>query len=215
MERVKICPQCGAEYYPDILECADCHVALQWAQEIPRPSVERAEDLRRRDEDKWWGVDDDAPDVNRSDGWDLFAPDEFLGQLTSDLERIIAVYRTGLARAGIPSAILPTTRFQPAVDDLEESVISGNRHVVEPARQVPVGDVLGGFRYDIFVRHADFARAEEIITEMFAELHPGQEAGLYREYEAGRCPACGAELAEEAVECPDCGLALADIEDTE
>lgn len=24
MQRVKICPRCEAEYYPDVLECPDC-----------------------------------------------------------------------------------------------------------------------------------------------------------------------------------------------
>jgi len=206
MEHVKICPKCGAEYYPDILDCADCHVALQWSQALPQLSPAQAEELGRLEENKWWGVDDTPRDVNRSDGWDRFDPDEVLGHLSSDLERIVAIYRTGLARAGIPTAILPTTRYQPAIDRVDQSPVMGNRHVVKKAGQVPVGDVLGGFQYDLFARRADFERAEEIISEMFGDLHPDQEKGFYAEYELGHCPACGSELAEHADECPDCGL---------
>lgn len=206
MERVKICPQCKAEYYPDILDCADCGVALVWPEARPSLAPQRAAELARLEEDKWWGVEKKPRNQHRGDGWEYFAEEEILGHLTSDIERIIASYRTRLVKLGVPTAILPTTRFQPAIDRLEQSVVYGNRHLVQEARQVPVGDVLGGFQYDLFVRREDVDRAEEVIAAMFGDLHPGLEKGFYSEYEMGQCPACGAELSENAEACPDCGL---------
>ncbi len=187
MDRVKICPVCHAEYYPDVLECADCHVALVWPGRHPVTEP----------------LQDDG-------GWDQFEETEILGQVACDEERIIGIYRANLAREGIPSAILPTTRYQPKEVRFEYSVVSGNREIEIEAGQVPVGDILEGFRYDLFVRRLDWERATEMITELFPGLHPDQPDGFYHEYELGKCPACGAEVPEGATECPDCGLSLAD-----
>lgn len=213
MEQFKICPKCGAEYYPDIIECADCHVALVWPQAASASAAPDRQEEQRRREDAWWGVKRDDRQRDMGDGWNTFEPDEILGQVTSDIERIIGKYRVRLARVGIPSAVLPTTRYQRASARLEQSVIFGNREVIEPAGQVPVGDVLEGFQYDLFVRRTDYEAAREIISEMFDELHPEQPGGFFTEYELGKCPACGAEVPEDATECPDCGLPLADPDD--
>ncbi len=207
MDEFKICPKCGAEYYPEIQVCADCGVALVWSStQVPVLTVEEELD----EEDQWWGTKKGDPQRETDGDWGLFGEDEILCQVAGDRERIIGQYRVRLARVGIPTAVLPTTRYQKAESYLEQSVVFGNREVVIPAGQVPVGDVLNGFNYDLFVRRADWPRADEITRDMFAELHPDMESGFYNEFELGKCPACGAEVPEDATECPDCGLPLAD-----
>ena len=37
MEATKTCPECGSEYAARASTCADCHVALVWRRERPRP----------------------------------------------------------------------------------------------------------------------------------------------------------------------------------
>ncbi len=37
----KICPECGAEYVPTYLVCADCDVALEEPNQDPRPALQR------------------------------------------------------------------------------------------------------------------------------------------------------------------------------
>ncbi len=207
MDQFKICPKCGAEYYPEIQACADCGAALVWSgNQIRNVAVED----ERQEEDQWWGGKKDDPPRETDGGWSRFASGEILGQVTSDLERFIDQYRVRLARVGIPTAILPTTRYQRPSAHMEYSAIFGNREVIIPAGQVPVGDILGGFLYDLFVSRDDWPQADEIIREMFSEAHPDQQGALFNEFELGRCPACGAEVPEDAVECPDCGLSLAD-----
>ncbi len=208
MEQFKICPKCGAEYLPEILECADCHVALVWPRASLAPSGLHSEDQERHQEDAWWGVKQDDPPRREGNGWDGFGPDEILGQVTSDLERIVDKYRVRLARVGIPAAVLPTTRYRRASERLERSSVFGSREVIEQAGQVPVGNIQDGFQYDLFVRRTDFEAADEIVTEMFGELHPDLPGGFFSEFAFGKCPACGAEVPEDATECPDCGLSL-------
>ena len=41
MNENKICPSCGAEYYPHIEKCADCGAVLMSAEEYRRAAEER------------------------------------------------------------------------------------------------------------------------------------------------------------------------------
>ena len=47
MEQVKLCPECGEEYYAHISECYDCEVLLKWPEEIGKKNIEenQIEDL--------------------------------------------------------------------------------------------------------------------------------------------------------------------------
>ena len=184
MDRVKICPRCKAEYYPDILQCADCGVALVWPAAKPvvaRPEVEQLE------EDEWWGIRSQPKVQKDDDGWDQFEDTEILGQLASDVGKIIRIYRATLLEAGIPAAQLPNTRYR-------------------EGRHLPVGYLDEGFENILFVRKDDMKAAEHIVEELFTNLHPDLPGGLNLEFAEGQCPACGAAIPDDATECPDCGL---------
>ncbi len=183
MDRVKVCPVCHSEYYPDVQVCADCGVSLEWAQ-----------------------TQQDIEPLVDGGGWDQFEPTEIIGQLTADLEKVTGIYRANLVKAGIPSAQLPLTRYLRPMSGRDSSPMSGNSALNPQGRQVPVGDLLGGFHFILFVRRGDLEVADGIISELFAGLHPHQEDGSYQEFTEGACPACGAEIHADATECPDCGL---------
>ena len=55
----------------------------------------------------------------------------------------------------------------------------------------------------VFVSDQDMERAVAVDRALFPELRPDAI-----EFEADRCPACGAGLASDAAECSDCGLAF-------
>ncbi len=184
MEATKTCPQCQCEYRSSAQICADCGVPLVWSG----PAVEPT------------GFDEG--------GWDEVPPGEILGTVATDNEKVIRIYLGHLKQAGIQGAVLPLTRYQSRELRFDDSVIFGRVVSGGKAGQIPVGDVLTGFQYILFVRQVDFSRAQEIVDDLFAELHPGQEEGFSREFELGECPACGAAVAEAADECPDCGLSL-------
>ncbi len=146
---------------------------------------------------EWPGTQVDLAPLQDEGGWDQFAADEILGQLAGDTEKIIGIYRANLSKAGIPSAILPLTR-------LERTASGGILIVNHEVVQVPVGELTAGFQFLVFGRQHDLEAAQKIIQDLSADLHPDGE--LYNEYEIGKCPACEADLPEEATECPDCGL---------
>jgi len=186
MENTKVCPTCEAEYYPEIQVCADCGTALEWA-----------------------GAEVDPDAVTITDhGWDQFAETEILGQVAGDLEKAVVVYLAHLKHAGIIAATLPRTTYVSGDLKISYSAVFGNALTGGKAGQVPVGDVLNGYQYVIFVRQQDFEAAERIIAEQFAKEHPDLEKGFYREFELGGCPACDAPVGEDAEVCPDCGLSL-------
>lgn len=43
MEQVKLCPECGEEYYAHISECNDCEVLLKWPEEIAKKNIEETQ----------------------------------------------------------------------------------------------------------------------------------------------------------------------------
>ncbi len=141
-------------------------------------------------------------------GWDDISPGVILGEITSDHERVIGVYLAYFKTEGIMAATLPRTRYSSRELQMTQSVIFGNTLTGGKGGQIPDGDVLEGFAYHLFVQQSDYERADQIIEEHFAELHPGQEEGFYREFDLGSCPACGYAVADGADICGDCGLGL-------
>ena len=180
----KVCPNCRSEYVSRAQTCADCQVPLLWATEEVVP-----------------GKLEDA-------GWDNIPQGKFFGQLVSDDDDIIEVYLGHLKSAGIRGAVLPVTTYESAGLKYGFSAVFGTIVSGGTAGQIPVGSVVEGFQYNLFVSREHYDRAEEIIQREFAALHPGQEHGYAREYELGSCPACSCGLREEDEECPDCGLSF-------
>ena len=183
----KICPECRVEYQTRAHSCADCAVPLIWASQattmIPPETLDEA-------------------------SWENYGPGEILGELVADHEYVIKAYLGHLKEAGIRSAVLPATSYQTGETYHEHSVAFGRVISGGEAGQVPVGTVLEGYEYILFVSQADYERADAVIDEVFEGLHPGQHRGLTLEFDIGACPACGCGVDEAAVECPDCGLSL-------
>ena len=181
----KICPDCRAEYLPKASICADCNVPLNWDNaEIP-PII--SDDLE-------------------SPQWNDFPPNTILGHLTGDKEEIIKIYQGHFKVAGIRSAVLPRTIYQTGELQFSNSPVFGRTVSGGKGGQIPIGDVVKGFEFDIFVPRENYERAGEIVEELFTDLHPGQENGFSQEFDISNCPACGFDVNEAASECPDCGL---------
>lgn len=64
----------------------------------------------------------------------------------------------------------------------------------------------------LMVSGPDAEKANDLIEEYFAKVHPEMQASrdLMRE---GKCPACGFSVKPDTVECPDCGLPLVIVEE--
>ena len=110
-----------------------------------------------------------------------------------------------------PSSDLATVRTASAGWALalsERLVGAGIAHRVE---EVSEGASQGGAQpYSVFVRAQDLERARVIDAEQMEREIPDLPEDWETAGQAGDgCPACGAELADEASECPECGLALA------
>jgi len=185
LEATKTCPNCDAEYYARVQMCADCQIPLQWTKS---PSHENG-----------------ATPLTET-GWDQFENGEILGQVTSDLEKIIDEYIKEFKRSGIRSAVLPLTRFVTKDMAVAQSIPFPSAVVDGQSGEIPVGDLVEGYQFILFVRQLDHEAASRIIEENFVRLHPGQENGFHLEFEADQCPACGFALPEAMNECPDCGL---------
>jgi hypothetical protein len=185
MQRVKICPTCREEFVAEAQQCPDCGATLVWPSRL-----------------------DELPpaDLDAAVDWDRFPPGEILGQVAGGSERVVGTYVALLAAEGVRCAVLPVTRYVPRGMTRRPSVFYGVFLSAGGGKQVPVSDGIEGFEYQLFVRREDTGRAEEIIGRVFARLHPGREEGLSVEFAAGRCPACGAAVPDEAAACPDCGL---------
>jgi hypothetical protein len=188
----KICPECRVEYLSRAQTCADCGVALIWASR--KSEVILAETLA---------------EALAEAHWDGVAPGVILGELVADHEYVIKGYLGHLKAAGIRSAVLPATRYEPRERQHTDSVVFGRTASGGGAEQVPVGTVLEGFHYILFVSREKYEQANALIDEVFESLHPGEFRGLSFEFEAGTCPACGYGVDEAAEDCPDCGLSLA------
>ena len=183
----KICPECRVEYLSRAQSCADCRVPLIWASKAG--VVILAETLEEAN-------------------WENVAPGVFLGELVTDHEYVIKAYLGHFKAAGIHGAILPATRYEPRELQHTDSVVFGRTVSGGGAAQVPVGTVLEGFHYILFVSEEQYEQANALIDEVFESLHPGQSRGLSFEFEAVTCPACGYGVDEVAEDCPDCGLSL-------
>ena len=181
----KICPTCHVEYLSKALMCADCKVSLVWDSD-DTPAI--------------------IPGIIEEATWDNFPSGTILGQLTSDNEKVIEIYIGHLKSAKIRSAVLPVTNYHSGELNSNYSVVFGTQVTGGKAGQVPVGDVVEGFDFILFAPREDYERANKLIQDIFADLHPGQEMGFSQEYDSAECPACGFELKEESIECPDCGL---------
>ena len=185
METNKICPICESEYFPEVQMCPDCNVALQWA----KPSV----DPRKPD-----------PEV-----WERLQPGDVLGQVTRDGNEVVEAYLGHLQAAGIEAGVLPLTRYQQAGEfDEDLHRVFGVWFTKGSAGQVPVVDGRNGVPQLLFVARDNWERANGIIDEIFAELHPDAPDGYYQEFDSNTCPACGNGVLEEWEECPGCGLSF-------
>lgn len=88
-DQTKTCPECGVDYTPRALSCADCHVALVWKRERPRPAQ-----------------------AGFGDPWATL-PEGMAGLLVEDDQHAIEHYEDRLADAGIASAKLPVVQLHP------------------------------------------------------------------------------------------------------
>ena len=186
MQPTKICPACRDEFVPEAQVCPDCGATLVWPSQLAElPTA----------------------DIHEAD-WDFVAPGEILGQIATGNEKVVATYVALLAEEGLRAAVLPLTRYVAQGMTRTPSAFYGVFLRAGGGNQTPVGGVVDGYQYMLFVRRADTERAEAVMERVFAELHPGCEEGLHQEFAAGACPACGAAVGEEADACPDCGLAF-------
>ncbi len=187
MSENKICPECQAEYQPQAQNCADCLVPLIWGSQaataIPAETLAEA-------------------------SWENFEATSVLGELVTDHEYVIKAYLGHFKEAGICSAVLPATRYVTQATHLGDSAAFGRVSTGGGGGQVPVGSVLDGYDFVLFVSRDDYDRANAVIDEVFEGLHPGESRGLTLEFDLGSCPACGHGVDESATECPDCGLTL-------
>jgi hypothetical protein len=71
-----------------------------------------------------------------------------------------------------------------------------------------------GGTHRLVVSSDDLDRAQESIEEYFMEGNPELRASKEL-LGAGKCPACGSPVGEQARECPDCGLPLVIVDDEE
>lgn len=185
MQQIKICPDCRYEFVPEAMCCPDCGTALVWPSQL-----------------------DEVPTADlREATWDFAEPREILGQIASDTEQVVSAYLAALTEEGIRAAVLPRTRYEPPGIARAPSVFYGV--FLRPGRgeQAPVGGVVEGFEYMLFVRRDETERAEAAVERAWHRLFPDGDT-RHREYELGVCPACGASAGEDADACPDCGLSL-------
>lgn len=68
-----------------------------------------------------------------------------------------------------------------------------------------------GGRDRLFVSYKDLQKAQEIIDEYYASMHPEMRTSEEL-INQGKCPACGTSVDSGATECPDCGLMIMIIE---
>ncbi len=181
----KICPKCESEYLPKAQNCPDCLVALVFASDPKSAHV---------------------PCSINDANWDNIPEDTILGQVTSDIDHIIETYLGFFKAEGIQAAVVPDTYYDPGEIQYSTSVVFGTQVTGGSPGQIPIGNVVEGFHYLLFVNKYDYEQAQGIIDREFADLHPGQEEGFSKEFDNDNCPACGCGLHDGAIECPDCGL---------
>ncbi len=63
-ENIKLCPQCGSEYYAHISTCADCGVPLKLPEEI-EAEREKKPDVAAPPHDEWVAIREEGPEVIR------------------------------------------------------------------------------------------------------------------------------------------------------
>jgi hypothetical protein len=68
-----------------------------------------------------------------------------------------------------------------------------------------------GHPYALLVSEKDVEKANELIEEHYAKVHPEIEASNEL-VNQGKCPACGSPVGPKDPECSDCGLTLMIIE---
>ena len=190
MDDSRVCPECRSEYLPHVEFCTDCQVRLLRASQKTLVSARP------------------LPVTVAEADWDSLAPGVIAGQVASDRQNVVEVYLAHLKAAGIRAATVPETDYVTGATQLAFSPVFGSALFGGTAGQVPRGNVLEGFVYILFVPREEYERADRIIEDLFAALHPDQPNGFHAEFDLGTCPACGAAVAEDADECPDCGLAL-------
>jgi ribosomal protein L40E len=170
MEPTKTCPECGSEYTARAQSCADCHVALVWRRERPRP-------IRAGQGDPWAAL-----------------PDGPAGLLIEDDQHAIDYYVDLLADAGIPSAVLPVlrSRFDGGLEPVPDGSGVGFRTQLFAARaDYETADLMVR---DGFARRNP-ALAETPYLEFPSEGCPACGASLPED--AAACPDCGLEFPAE------------------
>lgn len=169
-DQTKTCPECGAEYTPRALDCADCGVALVWKRE------------RGRERPVLAGGDDP---------WAALPPGP-AGLLVEDDQHAVEHYMDRLADIGIPSAKLPVVRTNHGglLEPVPDGSGAGFRTQLFAARD--------DYAEAAPIVAAAFARrnpslAETPYLEFPAEGCPACGAPLPDDAES--CPDCGLEFA--------------------
>lgn len=167
-DQTKTCPECGAEYTPRALTCADCNVALVLKRERTRPA-------RAGGDDPWAAL-----------------PPGPAGLLIEDDQHAVAHYVDRLEEIGIAAAVLPVVRVNQAgvLEPVPDGSGAGFRTQLFAARD--------DYAEAAPVVAAAFARrnpslAETPYLEFPAEGCPACGAPLADD--AASCPDCGLEFA--------------------
>jgi len=159
MRKIKICPDCAAEYFHHIENCADCDTALVLPEEVKKVQEEKKR-LK------------------------LKALESQVVIREADKNWIEELYNV-LIDSGIPCSVT-------ADSGGKKEYSADTRHLL--------------------VSKQDTEKANELIEEYYAEVHPEARTSKER-LSQGKCPACGSSVGSDAVECADCGLTLMIVEE--
>ena len=94
------------------------------------------------------------------------------------------------------------------IDELYNMLLDASVPCVMKAN---IGCGCSGHPYALLVSKEDAERANDLIEEHYAKVHPEIEASNELANQ-GKCPACGSDVSPDDPECRDCGLTLMIIE---
>lgn len=214
------CPNCRAEYYPGIRDCADCGVPLVAALPVAR-------DLAREDSEAICAIDSETEgraivaDLAR-DGIGAMVANGEVRVLTGDVERAMPLLEQYFTAAAGPEdteaggADLAdedlVSVYEPPDQFLAAAVESLLRHegigATVQSRQMPMYDGLALMQHPawgkVLVLKRDEQRARPIV-----EAFLGATAELDSPDPPLVCPSCGTELRRAAADCDRCGARIA------